>query len=99
MNKGNAMKNLTQVIVSEPQYKKAHATSNYFRLGYEDALKNKPFNYSIENKSDSCRYERGRAFAVYCKVYKQPRAVWRNNVLAKTAQERLVLASQIGYII
>ena len=93
------MNNLDYKVVSVDRFKYRIARCAYFRLGYEDALKNREFNYSIPNRSDAARYERGRAFAVFCKMTNQPRAQWRKDILAKTAQDRVVLAYAYGYII
>ena len=91
--------NSNQVVVSPEVYAKRHARSSYFRQGYEDYINGKPFNYDIEDKGSSIRYERGRAFAIYSLKKKTPRAVWRNNILAKTAQERFIKATKMYWVI
>ena len=63
-----------------------------FREGYESVLKNRSFDYSIEDTGEAYTYTRGRQFAVWCKVNKLPRAVWRNGQPASTLVERLVRA-------
>lgn len=93
------MRNLNHKTVSVTRFKHSISKCSYFRQGYEDALKNRPFDYSIAEKGYSSRYERGRAFAIYCKLHKQPRAQWRKNILAKTAQERVIHAYILGYMI
>jgi hypothetical protein len=93
------MINNEQKLVSPSTYTRTLGESSYFKQGYEDYLKNKPFNYEIESKIDACDYERGRAFALYSVKFKQPRAIWRKKVLANTAKERLLYATHIGYIL
>lgn len=93
------MKNLNHKKVSVDRFKYEIARCPYFRQGYEDALKNREFDYSISHRADSARYERGRAFACFCKMTKQPRTQWRKNIMAKTAQDRVILAYVHGYII
>jgi len=93
------MKNLTHQKVSVNRFKYQIARCPYFRQGYEDALKSRDFDYAISNRADSSRYERGRAFACFCKVTKQPRTQWRKNIMAKTAQDRVISAYVQGYII
>lgn len=93
------MNNLNHRVVSVDRFKRDIAQCPYFRQGYEDALKSRSFNYSIAEQGASARYERGRAFACYCKATKQPRTQWRKNIMAKTAQDRVVLAYRCGYII
>lgn len=72
------------------------ASSPLFRLGYQDASKGKSFDYAIAD--NSAMYERGRFFAIYCKAIKAPKAIWRNDMLAKTAQERIVQSCYAGYM-
>jgi len=70
-----------------------------FRRGYEDYMKDKPFNYDLTSKRDSIDYTRGRAFAVWCKLNKSPRAVWRDGVAANTVVSRIVLAIRGEFVI
>ena len=93
------MKNLDHIVVGVERFKNQISKCQYFKKGYEDALKGRPFDYSIPHRADSSRYERGRAFACYCKVTKQPRTQWRKNIMAKTAQNRVIAAYAAGYII
>jgi len=70
-----------------------------FKLGYEDYLKARPFNYDIPDLVQSIDYERGRNFAVWNKLNAMPRATWRNGVAAKTVVERLIQAIRSQYVI
>lgn len=79
-------------FVSPMQLAEAYAASDWFRTGYLDAYKGLPYQYDIASKKDAVRYERGRAFAVWSKTNKLPRAVWRNGATAKTVRERLAVA-------
>jgi hypothetical protein len=79
-------------LVSPMQLAERYSTNEWFRTGYLSAFKEQPYEYDIPNKGWATAYERGRAFAIWCKVYKQPRAVWRNGVTAKTVRERLAKA-------
>lgn len=72
---------------------------SYFKLGFEDCFKDKPYNYDISDKRNAIHYARGRSFAIYTKTTKQPRAVWRKGILAKTAQERLARAAYYGWVL
>lgn len=67
--------------------------NNEFRLGYDHAAKGVPFKYEYQDE-DRIPYFRGRAFAIYSKEMKFPRATWRDNNLSKAATERLVKAIQ-----
>lgn len=91
--------NTSEVMVSMRTFISTLSQSYYFRLGFEDCFKAKPYNYDIGNKRDAIHYARGRSFAVYTKSNKQPRAVWRKEVLAKTAQERLARAAYYGWVL
>ena len=70
-----------------------------FRLGYEDYIKGRAFQYDIPKKLDSIDYTRGRAFAVWCASNHAPRAVWRDGEAAKTVVDRIVLAIRSMYVI
>jgi hypothetical protein len=91
--------NTEKRLISLTKYLYNHSRSNYFKLGYDDALKDLEYRYDISNTDARIFYARGRAFAVYCKQTKQPRAVWRKGILAKTAQERLHRATVTGWVI
>lgn len=79
-------------FVSPRQLAEAYSANEWFRQGYLDAFKGQPYSYDIPHQGCATSYERGRAFAIWCKVYKQPRAVWRNGATAKTVRERLAMA-------
>lgn len=85
--------------VSIARYLHKHSRSEYFKAGYNDALKDLEYRYDIPHKGAAILYARGRAFAVYCKQTNQPRAVWRKGILAKTAQERLHRAAVTGWVL
>ena len=72
------------------------AVSSLFRAGYESYVKGKPFDYALADQSQY--YERGRMFAIYTITQKAPRATWRQNILAKTARERIVRSCALGYL-
>lgn len=91
--------NTKERLVSISQFLKAHVASETFKKGYNDALKNIDYDYNVKDKASAIRYARGRAFAIYCKSTKQPRAVWRKGILAKTAQERFIYAVRTGWIL
>ena len=65
----------------------------FFQIGYHSVIKNKPFDYSIDNRVEAIIYERGRVFAIWCIQHKQPRAIWRNGIPAKTLVERFIYAT------
>jgi hypothetical protein len=79
-------------LVSPQQLAEKYSANEWFRNGYLNAFKDQPYEYDIPLQSAATAYERGRAFAIWCKANKMPRAVWRNGVTAKTVRERLVLA-------
>lgn len=76
-----------------------YSANEWFRNGYLSAFKDQPYEYDIPCKIAATAYERGRAFAIWCKANKMPRAVWRNGVAAKTVRDRLVMAIQHRAII
>ena len=79
-------------LVTPHQLAEAYSSNEWFRNGYLDAFKGLPYNYDIPSQAFATSYERGRAFAIWSKANRMPRAVWRNGVTAKTVRERLVLA-------
>ena len=79
-------------LVTPHQLAEAYSANEWFRSGYLDAFKGQPYNYDIPHQGCATSYERGRAFAIWSKANRMPRAVWRNGVTAKTVRERLVLA-------
>ncbi len=79
-------------LVSPMQLAEIYSAREWFRTGYLDAYKGLPYQYDIPHQGDATEYERGRAFAIWCKANKQPRAVWRNGATAKTVRERLAMA-------
>lgn len=93
------MNNADYIKVHTTTFVRHCAKHPAFRVGYESALKDREYDYNIEHKYDAIMYTRGRSFAIYCKHRKQPRAIWRQNILAKTAQERVKWAAISGYLI
>lgn len=93
------MTNLAQRTVSPAQYAARLSSNQYFRQGYDDYVKQRDYDYYIENKLDAIHYARGRAFAIFSIKNHAPRAVWRKGVLAKTAQKRLIRATTAGWIL
>lgn len=93
------MTNLKEIKISPAQYAARLSSNQYFRQGYDDYVKQRDYDYSIENKLDAIRYARGRSFAIFSIKNNAPRAVWRKGVLAKTAQERLIRAARTGWVL
>ena len=85
--------------VSAEQLAEHLGTSEWFRRGYDSAMKNEPFDSFIEVPHCASQYERGRAFAFWSRSVKAPRAVWRKGVAAKTVRERLVRAMRMRAVI
>jgi hypothetical protein len=79
-------------LVSPQVIAERYSANEWFRSGYLSAFKDQPYEYDIPCKIAATAYERGRAFAIWSKANKMPRAVWRNGVTAKTVRDRLVLA-------
>ena len=93
------MSNVNARLVSYLTGANRLSKSATFKLGYEDYIKARPFNYEIPTIRDATDYERGRSFAVWCQHNRAPRSTWRNGVAAKTVIERLVCAMRYGYVI
>jgi hypothetical protein len=91
--------NTSHVKVSAETFARRLAASPFFKRGYEDYTKGRPYDYSIVDKVEAIHYARGRAFAIYSHQQRTPRAVWRKGTLARTAQERLVMAAYTGYVL
>lgn len=70
------------------------AKSASFRAGFLDAKNNSPWP-----KLSGVYYERGRHFYAWYTTKNYPKAVWRNNQMAKTVQERLAIAFLEGAVI
>jgi hypothetical protein len=97
--KEKAMSNANARLVSYLNGANRLSKSVTFKLGYEDYIKARPFNYEIPTIRDATDYERGRSFAIWCKANNAPRSTWRNGVAAKTVIERIVYAMRYGYVI
>jgi len=70
-----------------------------FKRGYEDVIKNKEYDYSIEYKLDAISYARGRAFAIWTITSKESKSRWKNGVLSRAGVERLLRAMYAGAVI
>ena len=70
-----------------------------FKRGYDDVMKDRAFDYSITIKIEEVDYARGRAFAVWSRVSNQPSCRWKNGVLSRAAEERLLRAICVRAII
>lgn len=66
------------------------ARRSYFKIGYDAAMKNLAYDYSIEDRVDAINYARGRSFAIWSMSTKQPSCRWKNGVLSRAGQERLL---------
>ena len=87
--------NLTHHKVSLEVWATRNAHKPAFREGYDSVMKNRPYDYNIEDANYAVAYARGRMFAIWCKQHNAPRAIWRSGVPAKTLVERIIRAS--GY--
>lgn len=65
-----------------------------FRAGFLDAKNNSPWP-----TFSNVYYERGRHFYAWYTTKNYPKAIWRNNQMAKTVQERLAKAFLEGSVI
>lgn len=86
-------------VVTPIQGAQRLGTSAAFKLGYEDYIKERTYNYDIPSKADGIDYARGRNFAIWCKANNAPRSTWRNGVAAKTVIERILRAIHSSYVI
>jgi hypothetical protein len=64
----------------------------YFKIGYESVNKNRPYDYNIENKVNAVDYARGRAFAIWAKINSERGCRWKNGVLSRAGEERVLRA-------
>lgn len=77
--------NQAAFLVTAEYLAKRLANSLEFIDGYTSYMKNLPYNYD----TDGWSYPRGRQFAIFCKQFMLPRAVWRKGVPAKTLIDRI----------
>lgn len=70
-----------------------------FKRGYDDVMKDREYDYNIPTKSEEVNYARGRSFAVWSKASRQPGCRWKNGVLSRAAEERLLRAISVRAII
>lgn len=94
-----AENNFQGIRVSALHLANVYSEDIVFRQGYEAAFKGLPYDYTLVPQAQQTSYERGRAFAIYCKAMKLPRAVWRNGKTAKTVIKRLADAVRSRAII
>ena len=63
-----------------------------FKRGYDEAMKSKPYDYDIALKRDAVDYARGRAFALWTVASKEKTCRWKNGVLSRAGEDRLLRA-------
>jgi hypothetical protein len=63
-----------------------------FRRGYNSVMRNEPYDYDIADTPEAVNYARGRSFAIWSQVNKWKGCVWKDGVLSKAAEERVVSA-------
>lgn len=85
--------NLIQPKIPLHTWANHNAHNPAFREGYDSIMKNKPYDYSIEDTKYAVTYARGRIFAIWCKQHNAPRAVWKQGIPAKTLVERIIRAA------
>lgn len=91
--------NLQVVVVSVLKGAQLLSRRAAFKRGYDAAIKNMPYDYNIESKHDAINYARGRAFAVWSRTNREPGCRWKNGVLSRAAEERLVRAIYVRAVI
>ena len=85
--------NLIQKKLPLQVWANRNAAHPAFRSGYDSLIKAKPYDYGISDTNYAVHYARGRMFAIWCQQNNAPRAVWKNNVPAKTLVERVIRAA------
>jgi hypothetical protein len=99
MSVADRLDNTRFVTVSALQLARNLAKHPSFQSGYNSAIKGEEYNYEIESKAEAITYARGRAFAVWIKSQKLKGCRWKNGVLSKAAQDRLLIALQVRAIL
>jgi hypothetical protein len=61
-----------------------------FRRGYNSVMRNEPYDYDIADNTDAINYARGRSFAIWSQVNKWKGCRWKDGVLSKAAEERVL---------
>lgn len=79
-------------VISYTQGARNLSRREAFKLGYEAALKNLPYDYDIPVKRDAVDYARGRAFGIWTLVQREKTCRWKNGVLSRAGEERLLRA-------
>ena len=75
-------------------------TSMYaFKEGVNSVWFNKPFNPDYYWYDDQIFYERGRAFAIYCKIRKLPKPKWYKNRISKISLDRAIRSLMARFVI
>jgi hypothetical protein len=70
-----------------------------FKRGYDSVMRSQPYDYDISDKWEAINYARGRAFAVWSNVRGWKGCRWKDGVLSKAAEGRVVDALQQRAII
>jgi hypothetical protein len=79
-------------IVSYAQGARNLTRREDFKRGYDAAMKDRPYDYDIADKHEAIGYARGRAFAVWTKATGESACRWKNGVLSRAGEERLLRA-------
>lgn len=79
-------------LVSYAQGARNLAHRESFKRGYDAAMKNRPYDYDIADKREAIGYARGRAFAIWTKTTGESTCRWKNGVLSRAGEERLLRA-------
>lgn len=85
-------RNIVGQLVTASQLARALAKRLAFQQGYASAIRNEPYNYTLDNKTEAVDYARGRAFAIWSQVRGWKGCRWKDGKLSKAAQDRLVMA-------
>jgi hypothetical protein len=84
--------NAQSVLVTYAQGAANLSRREWFKIGYDSVVKNKPYDYDIVAKTDAIAYARGRAFAIWSNVNGEKACRWKNGVLSAAATQRLLKA-------
>jgi hypothetical protein len=79
-------------VVSYVQGARSLSRRAAFKRGYDEAMKSKPYDYDIPVKRDAVDYARGRAFAIWTLSNREKGCRWKNGVLSRAAEQRLLRA-------
>jgi hypothetical protein len=84
--------NLQSRLVTYAQGARNLSRREPFKRGYDEALKSKPYDYDIPEKRDAVDYARGRAFGIWTIAQREKTCRWKNGVLSRAGEERLLRA-------